>query len=75
MQNYADWTEGPIFNVLAPEISPFRTRSPAGNFSALALGSFLFLHIGPWFLQKTPGNLVFLAEKPLDLFLGLVFAF
>ena len=29
----------------------------------------------PWFLQKTPRNLVFLAEKPLDLVLGLVFAF
>ena len=44
-------------------------------FSALALRSFQFLCFSPRFLQKSPGNLVFLVEKPLDLVLGLVFAF
>ena len=57
-----------LFSLFEPAVQP-------GCFSALALGSFLFLRIGTWFLQKTPENLVFLAEKPLDLVLGLVFAF
>ena len=41
----------------------------------IILGSFQFLRFSPWFLQKTPGNLVFLTEKALDLVLGLVFTF
>ena len=43
-------------------------------FHVLAPESFQFLHLGPRFFQKTPGNSVFLAEKPLDLVFALVFA-
>ena len=35
----------------------------------------VYLRFSPQFLQKTPCNLVFLANKPLNLVLGLVYAF
>ena len=35
----------------------------------------VYLRLDPRFLQKTPCNLVFIADKPLDLVLALVYAF
>ena len=44
-------------------------------FCTLALISNLYLCLGPQFLQKSPWNPVFLTNKPLNLVLGLVYAF
>ena len=44
-------------------------------FHMLAPGSFQLLRFNPWFLQKTPKNLVFLTEKPLNLVFSLDYAF
>ena len=44
-------------------------------FCGLDPRSKVYLCLGPWFLQKTPRNSVFLIVKPLDLVLSLVFAF
>ena len=53
---------------IAPAVQPV-------SFYALAPEFNLYLRFSPRFLQKTPWNLVFLADKPLELVLGLDFAF
>ena len=65
---------GPVFITLAPKLSRFSTRRPVRVFCTLALGSNVYLCLGPRFLQKNLKNLVFLVVKPLNLVLGLVFA-
>ena len=45
------------------------------QFCLLALRFNGYLRLGPQFLQKTPWNLVFLADKPLELVFGLDYAF
>ena len=44
-------------------------------FCMSALRTFWFLRFSPQFLQKTPWNLVFLADKPLELVFGLDYVF
>ena len=58
----------PRFPVLEPEVQ-------ALQFCESDRRATRQLCFSPWFLQKTPGNLVFLAEKPLNLVLSVVFAF
>ena len=47
----------------------------SSQFCMLDPRSKVYLRFSPRFLQKTPRNLVFLAEKQLDFVLGLVYAF
>ena len=44
-------------------------------FCTLALRSNVYLRLGPQFLQKTPWNLVFLADKSLELVFSLEYTF
>ena len=44
-------------------------------FYELDPGVNVYLRLGPRFLQKTPWNLVFIANKPLELVFGLDYAF
>ena len=48
-----------------PELPGNSTRHPA----------LVLLHLDPRFLQKTPWNLVVLADKPLELVFGLDYVF
>ena len=57
-----------IFLEIKPAIQPL-------PFCELDPRVLVYLRLGPRFLQKPPWNLVFLADKPLELVFGLDYAF
>ena len=66
---------GPVFNTLDPKLPGNRTRRPAQVFLHVSPQIFLVFTFRPSVFAENPRNLVLLAVKPLELVLGLDFAF